>query len=136
MTDKVNLILVSPEKLVLTDQVDMVVVPGEAGDFGVLPRHAALISTLRPGLMTIHRKDKKQFVFISAGFANVNENSCLVLGEDCEFVDEMNISELKSYAQRLKEEIEIARTEKEIEELKRVREITLLKLELVRRLIH
>ena len=75
MTDKVNLILVSPEKLVLTDQVDMVVVPGEAGDFGVLPRHAALISTLRPGLMTIHRNGKKQFVFISAGFANVNENT-------------------------------------------------------------
>ena len=136
MTDKVNLIIVSPEKLVLTDQVDMVVVPGGAGDFGVLSRHAALISTLRPGLLTIYRQDKKQYVFISAGFANVTEQSCLVLGEDCEYVEDMNLAELTTYAQQLREEIEIARTQKEIDELRRIREITLLKLELVRRLIH
>jgi F-type H+-transporting ATPase subunit epsilon len=134
--EKVNFTLVSPEKLVLTDRVDMVVVPGSSGDFGVLPRHSALISTLRPGLVTIYRGDKKEFVFISAGFANVTEKSCLVLGEDCEFVADMNLEELEKYAQRLREEIEIARTQKEIDELKKIHGITLLKLDLIRKLVH
>lgn len=136
LTEKVNFTLVSPEKLVLTDQVDMVVVPGVAGDFGVLPRHSALISTLRPGLVTIYRQDEKQYVFISSGFANVTESSCLVLGEDCEFVAEMNLQELEAYAQRLQEEIEIARTQKEIDELKKIHSLTLLKLDLIRKLVH
>jgi F-type H+-transporting ATPase subunit epsilon len=46
---KVAFELVSPERLLLSEEVDMVVVPGEEGDFGVLPRNAPLFSTLRPG---------------------------------------------------------------------------------------
>jgi F-type H+-transporting ATPase subunit epsilon len=136
MIEKINFTLVSPEKLLLTDLVDMVVLPGAAGDFGVLPRHAALISTLRPGLVTVYRGDKKQYVFVNSGFANVNEQSCLILGEDCEFVKDMDLKQLYAYAQELKKAIEVARTQKEIEGLKRIHELTLLKLDLVRKLVH
>lgn len=134
--DKIHLTLVSPERLVLSDTVDMVVVPGENGEFGVLPKHAALISSLRPGLVTIYRGQEKQYVFVSGGFANVNEETCLVLAEDCELVNNMDLQELTAYAQRLKEEIEIARSEKEIEALKQVRAMTLLKMHLIEKLKH
>ena len=47
--DKVGFELVSPERLLLSESVEMVVVPGSEGDFGVLPRHTPMISTVRPG---------------------------------------------------------------------------------------
>ena len=50
---KVAFELVSPERLLLSQEVDMVVVPGEEGDFGVLTRHAPMISTLRPGVIQV-----------------------------------------------------------------------------------
>ena len=51
--DKVEFELVSPERLLLSEPVEMVVVPGEEGDFGVLPKHAPLISLVRPGVIQV-----------------------------------------------------------------------------------
>lgn len=132
--EKVEFILVSPEKHVMSDFVDMVVVPGEAGDFGVLPDHAAMISNLRPGLVTIYKDKKKQHIFITEGFANVNEASCTVLAETTEFVDELNLEEMETLYKQLQEEIEIARDESEKEELSRSREIMMTKIQLLKKL--
>ena len=54
MAEQVEFELVSPEKLLVSDPVDMVVVPGADGDFGVLPRHAPLLSTVRPGVISVY----------------------------------------------------------------------------------
>lgn len=135
MTDqKIDFTLVSPEKHVLSDQVDMVVVPGESGDFGVLPRHAATISTLRPGLVTVHRGDDKQHIFITDGFANVNEETCTVLAESVEFVDDLNLQEIEALHQKINEEIDIARDESEKRELRRSKELMMLKIQLLKKL--
>ena len=72
MADKVELELVSPERLLSREAVDMVVVPGAEGDFGVLPRHAPLISTLRPGVLRIFDgRSERERIFVSGGFAEV-----------------------------------------------------------------
>ncbi|MEM8827701.1 MAG: F0F1 ATP synthase subunit epsilon, partial [Pseudomonadota bacterium] len=54
MADKVNFELVSPERLLLSEEVDMVIVPGAEGDFGVLGDHSPVISTVRPGTITVY----------------------------------------------------------------------------------
>ena len=54
MADKVQFELVSPEKLLLSQPVGMVVVPGSEGNFGVLPGHALFISTVRPGIIDVY----------------------------------------------------------------------------------
>ena len=54
MTTTLAFHLVSPERLVLSQDVDMVIVPGEEGDMGILPAHAAVISVLRPGLIQVY----------------------------------------------------------------------------------
>src|SRR5881275_2757157 len=54
MPDLVQFELVSPERLILSTEVEMVVVPGTEGNFGVLPGHAPLISTIRPGTIDIY----------------------------------------------------------------------------------
>ena len=82
-TDKVEFELVSPERLLVSEQVDMVVVPGADGDFGVLPRHAPLISTLRPGVIRIFEgRTVKERIFVAGGFAEVTPERCTVLAEE------------------------------------------------------
>src|SRR3546814_18109535 len=79
---KVAFELVSPERLLLSEEVDMVVVPGEEGDFGVLTRHAPLISTLRPGVIKVHDGGSvTQQIFVAGGFAEVTPTRCTVLAE-------------------------------------------------------
>ena len=59
MENKINFDLISPKKSIFSSEVDMVVVPGVEGDFGVLPEHCPLISELRPGEIEIFNNDKK-----------------------------------------------------------------------------
>ena len=78
--DKVLFELVSPERLLASEQVDMVVVPGAEGDFGVLPRHAPLLSVLRPGVVGLWQGNAETTrIFVAGGFAEVNEEGCTVL---------------------------------------------------------
>jgi F-type H+-transporting ATPase subunit epsilon len=75
--------LVSPEQLLLSEPVAMVIVPGEEGDFGVLPRHAPLISNVRPGVISVYsqRNEVIQKIFVAGGFAEVTGDRCTVLAE-------------------------------------------------------
>lgn len=83
MADKVAFELVSPARLLYSDSVDMVVVPGSEGDFGVLPGHAPLISLVRPGVIDIHEDGRVGTrIFVAGGFAEVSESRCTVLAEE------------------------------------------------------
>ena len=84
--------LVSPENLIFNDEVGMIIVPGKDGDFGVLPGHSKVMSSLRPGRVMVYGEDKnllKSF-FVSGGFAEVNPEKCIVLAES---VNEVNALE-------------------------------------------
>ena len=81
--DKVLFELVAPERLLASERVDMVVVPGAEGDFGVLPRHAPVLSVLRPGVVDLYQgNDVTTRIFVAGGFAEVNEEGCTVLAEE------------------------------------------------------
>jgi F-type H+-transporting ATPase subunit epsilon len=83
MADKVEFELVSPAKLLYAGAVDMVVVPGSEGDFGVLPGHAPLISLVRPGVINIHDEGRvEQRIFVAGGFAEVTQTRCTVLADE------------------------------------------------------
>jgi F-type H+-transporting ATPase subunit epsilon len=83
MADKVQFELVSPEKLLLSEAVDMVVIPGSEGNFGVLPGHALLISTVRPGVIDVYDGNEiGERIFVSGGFAEVTPQRCTVLADE------------------------------------------------------
>jgi F-type H+-transporting ATPase subunit epsilon len=83
MADKVQFELVSPEKLLLSEAVDMVVVPGTEGNFGVLPGHSLLISTVRPGVIDVYEGSEiSERIFVSGGFAEVTAERCTVLADE------------------------------------------------------
>ncbi len=91
MADAVQFELVSPERLVLSAAVDMVVVPGAEGDFGVLPGHAPLISNVRPGVISIYNdRVIEAQVFVAGGFAEVSDSRLTVLTEDAVALDDID----------------------------------------------
>jgi F-type H+-transporting ATPase subunit epsilon len=83
MADRVQFELVTPERLILSSEVEMVVVPGTEGNFGVLPGHAPLISTIRPGMIEIYENRVViERIFIVSGIAEVTSERCTVLAEE------------------------------------------------------
>jgi F-type H+-transporting ATPase subunit epsilon len=83
VADRVQFELVTPERLVLSTMVEMVVVPGTEGNFGVLPGHAPLISTIRPGMIEIYEnRIITERIFIVSGIAEVTPERCTVLAEE------------------------------------------------------
>jgi F-type H+-transporting ATPase subunit epsilon len=75
--------LVTPEKLVRSEEVYMVVVPGAEGDFGVLQGHMPIMSTVRDGNLAIYRTEKgdPELIAVEGGFAEVNSKGLTVLAE-------------------------------------------------------
>ena len=72
---------VSPENVVFSGEVDQVDLPGSEGDLGVLPGHAPLVTTLRPGIVTIIREGVREPVVVIGGFAEVGPGGLTVLAD-------------------------------------------------------
>jgi F-type H+-transporting ATPase subunit epsilon len=95
--------LVSPQKLVFSGEVDQVDVPGAEGDFGVLAGHAPLVTTLRPGILTVFTGGNAQKIVVLGGFAEVSSDGLTVLADLAEAIEDIDramiterISELES----------------------------------------
>jgi F-type H+-transporting ATPase subunit epsilon len=94
MADRVEFELVSPARLLVSEAVEMVVVPGEEGDFGVLPGHAPAISQVRPGVIDIHEDGKvSRRIFVAGGFAEVTQERCTVLAEEAYPVEDIDLAQ-------------------------------------------
>ena len=91
MADKVQFEIVTPTKLLTAEEADMVVVPGDDGDFGVLPGHAPLLSSVRPGVIDVHDDGAVRIqYFIAGGFAEVDPEKCVVLADEAVPVSELD----------------------------------------------
>ena len=73
--------LVSPERLLISEQVDEVTAPGVEGEFTVLAQHAPFITTLRPGIVTVKTAGNVQRLYVRGGFAEVNPDGLTILAD-------------------------------------------------------
>lgn len=105
MADKLAFELVSPEKLLMSAEVDMVVVPGTEGDFGVLSGHAPVVSTLRPGVIDVSDDGGAARIFVRGGFAEVTPAGLTVLAEDALNLAELDAAELDQRIQNAREDV-------------------------------
>ena len=100
MPDRVQFELVSPERLIVSTEVEMVVVPGTEGNFGVLPGHAPLISTIRPGTIDIYEGGAiTERIFIVGGIAEVTPERCTVLADEAMAPDSLDRAALDAELQ-------------------------------------
>jgi F-type H+-transporting ATPase subunit epsilon len=114
MADKVQFELVSPERLLVSEPVDMVVVPGSEGDFGVLPGHAPFISTVRPGVIEVYEGNTvTERIFVAGGFAEVTGERCTVLAEEAAPLNDVNRAQVEADLRRLNEELAASREDAE-----------------------
>ena len=103
---KVQFELVSPERLVLSSAVDMVVVPGAEGNFGVLPRHSLLISTVRPGVIDVYNGGAiTDRIFVAGGFAEVTPERCTVLADEALPVEKIDRAQVEAQLGDLREKV-------------------------------
>ncbi|MFO0293337.1 MAG: F0F1 ATP synthase subunit epsilon [Rhodospirillales bacterium] len=114
MAEKVEFELVSPERLLVSRAVDMVVVPGAEGDFGVLRGHAPLISTLRLGVIDIHDAGAvAERIFVAGGFAEVTAERCTVLAEQAVRLADLDRGALEGELKGLRDRLAVADSDPE-----------------------
>ena len=112
MAGTVDFELVSPERLLLSAPVEMVVVPGAEGDFGVLPGHAPFISTVRAGVISIWNGGAvERRVFVAGGFAEVDPERCTVLAEEAVGLEDADPQAIEDRITAARDRLEYAEDE-------------------------
>ena len=112
MADKTQFELVSPERLLISKAVDMVVVPGTEGDFGVLPDHAPLISSVRPGVIAVFEGGQvTDRIFVAGGFAEVTGERCTVLAEQAMPLAELDRGRIETELKDARDDLTDAKTD-------------------------
>ncbi|MDH5187534.1 MAG: ATP synthase F1 subunit epsilon [Rhodospirillaceae bacterium] len=123
VAEMVEFELVAPERLVQSKSVGMVVVPCTEGDIGVLPGHAPLIGTVRPGVVDIHENGKvTDRVFVSGGFVEVTPDRCTLLAEEAIAVADITrenadarLAQAQGLLEKAKSEVEKSRATAAVE---------------------
>jgi F-type H+-transporting ATPase subunit epsilon len=110
MAGQLQFDLVSPERLLVSEPVDMVIVPGTEGDFGALPEHSNLISLIRPGVITVFKDGRQaERIFVGGGFAEVTASACTVLAEQATPVGEIDRAAAEQAVTDAREDVEDAK---------------------------
>lgn len=98
--------VVTPDKTVVSADVDMVVCPGTEGEFGLLPHHVSLLSALKIGPLRYLQGDKEKTMFISGGFVDMNNNICSVLAETAEIAEDIDVARAQAAKERAERRLE------------------------------
>jgi F-type H+-transporting ATPase subunit epsilon len=101
MAKNIKLEVVTPEKSIVSEEVQIVMAPGSDGEFGVLIGHTPFLTTLKTG--TVHYTDadgKQRFVFVSGGFAEALPDKVTVLAESAERRRDIDVNRAKAAMER------------------------------------
>lgn len=114
MAETIHLDLVSPERLLLSDDVDMVTMPGADGYFGVLKGHAPVMASLKPGVIEIKGGAEDGLrIFVRGGFAEVSAGEVTVLAEEAIPMSEIDAAALDQRIKNTEEDLTLAKSDAE-----------------------
>ena len=105
MAEKIQLDVVTPERRVLAEPVDMVTVPGLGGELGILPGHTPLISQLQTGVLTYVQEGKSYPLHVSGGFVEVRDDHVSVLADVAELPEEIDSARAKLSRDKLEKQL-------------------------------
>ena len=108
MAEMLNFEMVSPEKLLLSEEVNSVTVPGTEGDFTVFAQHAPVLSTMRPGVVDVQKASGEERIFVRGGFAEVNPAGLIILAEEAIAMADLNKEALAQQIQNAQEDVDDA----------------------------
>jgi len=113
--DKLHLEVVTPARVVLEKDVDMVVAPGSEGEFGVLPGHVSFLTGIVPGELRYTAGSEKEALAVATGFAEVFNNKVSILVDAAERAGEIDVERARNAMERAKERLSRDRSEKDID---------------------
>jgi F-type H+-transporting ATPase subunit epsilon len=102
LPDHLTLEIVTPERAVVSEQIDEVQIPGAEGSFGVLPGHTPLLATLQVGELWYRRGRETSYVAVSFGFAEVQPDRVTILAQIAESAEEIDVTRAKDAEHRAK----------------------------------
>jgi len=105
MADPFQFELVSPERLLMSEPVESVVVPGSEGYFTVLKGHAPFMSTLRPGVVDVTTATATDRIFVRGGFADVSTEGLTILAEQAIPLEEVDAAMLAEEVKNAEEDV-------------------------------
>jgi len=132
MSDSLRFELVSPERLLKDTTAAMVMVPGTDGDFAVLPGHAPMMSTIRPGVVEVYESEdgEAEHLFVKGGLAQVTSSGLTILAEETLIVGDVDAADLAQKLSDAREDVEDAsddivraRAEKTVEWMEALTEV-------------
>jgi F-type H+-transporting ATPase subunit epsilon len=114
MADSFNFELVSPERLLLSEAVSEVILPGTDGEMTVMAHHAPVMTTIKPGIVTVRTEggENQRFV-VFGGFADILPDTCTLLAESATRVEDIDHEELKQHISNAQEDLQDAKTDAE-----------------------
>jgi F-type H+-transporting ATPase subunit epsilon len=101
----IRLDIVTAERVVYSEEVDIVVAPGVLGELGVLPHHAPLMTTLEPGELRVRKGGEEYSLVISGGFLEVRPDRIIILADAAERAEEIDIARAEAAKQRARERL-------------------------------
>ena len=111
MADRLRLEVATPTRLVVSGEVDEVVVPGSEGSFGVLPGHAPLLSLVGTGEVVYRSGRDEHYLAVSGGFAEVGPTHVTILAESAERPEEIDVARARVAGERAEQRLRAAATE-------------------------
>jgi len=109
--------VVTAERELYNGEADLVTAPGTEGEMGILPRHAALLATLKPGALRIRSGGQEEALFVSGGFLEVSNNQVTVLADAAEHAEEIDQARAEEARRRAQERLAQAGSDVERAEL-------------------
>ena len=102
--------IVSPEKMIFSDEVNVVLAWGVEGQLGILPHHAPLMTILQPGDLVIRKGTEEEYLTISGGFLEVRPDKVVILADACERAAEIDVTRAEEAKKRAQEALKEAKT--------------------------
>ncbi len=97
--------IITAERQVLADDVDILVAPGIEGELGILPHHAPLMTILQPGELLIRKDGEETYMVVTGGFLEVRPDKVIVLADACERAEEIDVARAEEAKRRAEERL-------------------------------
>jgi F-type H+-transporting ATPase subunit epsilon len=107
--------IVTAEELVYSEEIDVLVAPGIDGELGILPRHAPLLTALKPGEIRVVKDGEETFMAVSAGFMEVLGNKVTILADTAERVDDIDVERAEEALRLAEERVEARASDMDLE---------------------
>ncbi|MBI4767590.1 MAG: F0F1 ATP synthase subunit epsilon [Deltaproteobacteria bacterium] len=111
MAEKLELEVVTPDRLVAKETVDIVMAVGALGEFGILPNHIPFLTTLQPGELRFRKDGQLEYMAVTGGFAEISDNKVTILAEAAERAREIDVDRARRAKERAERRLARAKAE-------------------------